>query len=45
MITIILNKIFIYNEELTNKEKLYLKEYVENGKSYNWSKWAKREEL
>tara|TARA_R100000278_G_scaffold43727_1_gene38193 strand:- start:870 stop:980 length:111 start_codon:yes stop_codon:yes gene_type:complete len=32
MITIILNKIFIYNEELTNKEKLYLKEYLEKHK-------------
>ena len=32
MITIILNKIYIYNEKLTNKEKLYLKNYIKQNK-------------
>jgi len=32
MITIILNKIFILKEQLTNKEKLYLKECLKNYK-------------
>jgi len=32
MIQIILNKIYIYNEKLTNKEKLYLKNYIKQNK-------------
>ena len=32
MITKILNKIYIYNEKLTNKEKLYLKNYIKQNK-------------
>tara|TARA_R100000152_G_C6695222_1_gene125922 strand:+ start:447 stop:578 length:132 start_codon:yes stop_codon:yes gene_type:complete len=29
MIDIILNKIYIYDEKLTYKEKMYLKKYIE----------------
>ena len=32
MIQIILNKIYIYKEELTIKEKLYLKNYIKQNK-------------
>jgi len=32
MIQIILNKIYIYKEKLTNKEKLYLKNYIKENK-------------
>jgi len=32
MIEIILHKIYIYKEKLTNKEKLYLKNYIKSNK-------------
>ena len=35
MIDIILNKIYLYDEKLTYREKIYLKKYIEESEANN----------